>query len=115
MMNKEKVVKKPGLEKILNQIIEGFHPEKVILFGSHAYGEPDRDSDVDLMVIMQTGERAMRKAAEISASIDHPFPIDILVRTPEQIRERIELGDGFIQEIITKGVVLYEAPDQRMG
>ncbi len=102
---------KPEIQKVLRQIIEGFNPRKVILFGSHAYGEPGPDSDVDLLVVMETKERAIRKAGEISGAIEHPFPIDILVRTPEKIRERIEMGDGFVREIMTKGVVLYEAPD----
>jgi len=104
-----RLTKRKALEKVLNQIVGSFHPQKIILFGSRAYGSPDEDSDFDLLVIMETRERSIRKSAEISAAVDHPFPLDILVRTPEQIKQRIALGDGFIQDIMTKGIVLYEA------
>ena len=105
----------PELERIVKQIVEKFHPQKIILFGSWAWGEPSKDSDVDLMVIMETKERSVRKASEILASVDHPFPLDILVRTPEKIQKRLKLGDTFIRKIIDKGIVLYEASDQRVG
>jgi len=99
----------PELERIVKQIVEKFHPQKIILFGSRAYGKADKDSDFDLMIIMETKERVVQTAAKISASIDHPFPLDILVHTPEQIEKRLKLGDSFIKEIVSKGIVLYEA------
>jgi len=106
----------PELERIVEQIVERFHPQKIILFGSQAYGKPSIESDVDLMIIMETKERVVRKAAEISASIDHPFPLDILVYTPSEIEKRLKWGDGLVYDAIKKGIVLYEeSADQRMG
>ena len=62
------------IQKIIQQIVERFSPQKVILFGSYAYGKPTEDSDVDLLVVMQTNENPMHVAGRISAAIDHPFP-----------------------------------------
>ncbi len=64
-----------AIEQIVRGIVEQFHPEKVILFGSYAYSTPDEDSDVDLLVVMETDENPLLTAATISASIDHIFPI----------------------------------------
>lgn len=90
-------------------IVEQFKPTKIILFGSYAYGAPSDDSDVDVLVIMPLEGRCARKSAEILIATDPHFPIDLLVRTPEQIMTRIALGDFFIREIIEKGKVIYEA------
>jgi predicted nucleotidyltransferase len=80
----------PGIQKIVRQIVDRFHPQKVMLFGSYAYGQPTVDSDVDLLVVMETAENPMHMAGLISASIDHPFPIDILVMTPSRLEAHIK-------------------------
>jgi uncharacterized protein len=98
------------IAKLVSEIVEGFQPEKVILFGSFASGKPDRDSDIDLMVIMKTRENTLETAVNIRQSVNHTFPIDIIVRTPRQIKERLRMGDSFIKEVVEKGKVLYEAP-----
>ena len=87
-----------------------FRPQRIILFGSYAYGQPTKDSDVDLLVVMRHRKRNVEKAIEIRSKVDAPFPMDLLVRTPERIQERISLGDFFLREIVNKGKVLYEAP-----
>jgi predicted nucleotidyltransferase len=94
-----------------HQVARKFKPQKIILFGSYAYGKPKQESDVDLLVIMPFEGRESRKATEILIETDPRFPIDLLVRTPDQIKRRLELGDFFIREITQKGKVLYEAPD----
>lgn len=99
------------IERVARQIVDLVHPQKVILFGSHAYGTPTADSDADLMVIVKTGERPLRVAARIAAAIDHPLPLDILVRTPTEIAHRLAARDSFITEVVSKGTVLYEAGD----
>ena len=103
------------IETLSQQIVEKFQPERIILFGSHAYGEPTKDSDVDLLVVLPFEGYPFRKAAEIRCQINPKFPIDFLVRTPDQLRQRLELGDFFIKEIIDRGKVLYEAAHQGMG
>ena len=85
-----------------------FQPEKIILFGSHAYGRPTPDSDVDLMVILPFPGNEISKAAEIRARFDAPFPLDLLVRKPRFIAERLRERDMFIELVMEKGVILYE-------
>lgn len=97
------------IRQYANQIARKFHPDKIILFGSYAYGKPTEDSDVDMLIIMPFEGKGVRKASEILLATDPRFPVDLLVRTPEQIRTRLKLGDFFIREITEKGKVLYEA------
>lgn len=107
------------INRLARHIATIFHPDRIILFGSRAYGTPTNDSDVDLLVVMATNGDVVEKAAEIYVSVDQanvaPFSIDVLVRTPEQIQERIALNDFFIREIVEKGKVLYESADSRVG
>jgi predicted nucleotidyltransferase len=94
---------------IKDRIIEAFNPYQIIVFGSHVYGRPDSDSDVDLLIVMESEERPAQRAAQVSKLLQpRPFPLDILVRTPEEIRQRLEIGDYFIQEVMERGKVLYE-------
>ena len=88
-----------------------FRPEKVVLFGSHAWGKPSPDSDVDLLVVLPFQGKAVRKSVEIRLRLRPPFPVDLLVRTPEKVRERLATGDTFIREILEEGKVLYETDD----
>ena len=91
------------------QVAERFKPERIVLFGSYARGTPHEDSDVDLLVVMRHPGVAWRQAAEITEQIPAPFPLDLLVRSPEQVKERIELEDWFMRDLIAEGKVLYEA------
>jgi uncharacterized protein len=79
------------------------------LFGSYAYGEPTADSDVDLLVVRPFEGHPFRKAAEILNQIRPAFSVDLLVRTAEEIDERLILGDFFLREVVTRGKVLYES------
>lgn len=97
---------------MVKRIAERFRPKRVILFGSHAYGEPDADSDVDLLVIMDTPLRNVEQAVEIRREAALPFPADLLVRAPSEVADRVAQGDCFLRDVITKGEVLYEAPDR---
>jgi predicted nucleotidyltransferase len=99
---------------IVEQIVSQFHPLKVILFGSRAWGKPGPDSDVDLMIIMETQGNPIHMAARISAAVDHPFPLDILVETPRYYAEALAEEDIFETQIADEGLVLYEAKNQRV-
>ena len=86
------------------------HPEQVILFGSHAYGKPNRDSDVDLLLVIKKDSRRARQTVLLKASsaLDpRPFPVDLLVKSKSQIKSRIAQGDFFLQDIMEHGRVLY--------
>ena len=90
-----------------HRVAQRFRPEKIILFGSHAYGEPNADSDVDLLVVMPARNQ-LDQAAKIRIAVPAPFAMDLIVRTPKRMRERLGWGDSFITEIASKGKVLYE-------
>jgi predicted nucleotidyltransferase len=103
---------KKELPRAVERIINALHPEKIILFGSYAHGKPTPDSDVDLLVIWKTDEsRKERHWAVAQHLIPRVFAVDLLVRTPEEIKSGIEKGDFFLREIVTKGKVLYERPN----
>lgn len=98
-----------------SSIVDLFNPDKVILFGSHAAGIATEDSDVDILVIMPFKGKPARMALEILNRLNPKFPIDLIVRTPEQIEDRLAKGDFFIKEIIEKGKVLYEVAGAGVG
>lgn len=103
-----------AIRRFARQVAERFKPEKIILFGSYAYGKPHADSDVDILVIMPTRNQH-DQAVKIRGSVERFFPMDLIIRTPKDIKARLEDGDLFHTEILTKGKVLYEARDARMG
>jgi predicted nucleotidyltransferase len=97
-----------------HQIAEKFHPEKIILFGSRAYGTPHEDSDVDLLVVMPARNES-DQALRIWNALDAPFPMDLIVRTPRNLAWRLEQGDWFLREIVALGKTLYDAHDPRVS
>jgi uncharacterized protein len=105
---KDKVTKS-SIRRYAHRIARQFHPNKIILFGSYAYGKPTEDSDVDILVIMSFKGRNPEKATEIWMETRPKFPIDIMVRKPEEMKKRLAMGDFFLREITEKGEILYEA------
>ena len=105
------MIRRRDIKRVCNQIAREFRPQRIILFGSYAYGQPSPDSDVDLLVIMPLKGRATEQAVEISRRLEHRFPIDLLVRSPEEVRQRLAWNDFFLREATEKGVVMYESTD----
>ena len=102
------MVSREAIQKYADAIAREFCPEKIILFGSHAYGEPTEDSDVDLMVVMPFRGTAHHQAFCIRDRFEHPgFPMDLLVRSPREMKRRLAMGDFFIREILDRGSLLY--------
>ena len=97
-----------NLTNIITQIIRKFNPDKIILFGSFAYGNPDDNSDIDLLLIMDYKGSARKKATEVLQSIDYHYPLDLMVRQMAIVQHRIQKGDFFLKEIMEKGKVLYD-------
>jgi predicted nucleotidyltransferase len=97
------------IEEFGRKIGEEFGAERVILFGSYARGNASADSDVDILVIGPFKGRSVDRSVEIRMKLRPGFPMDLLVRTPEKVRERTEMGDSFMREILDQGKVLYEA------
>src|SRR2546426_2036798 len=103
-------ISRAAIRKLARQIAQRFQPDKIILFGSYAYGKPHPDSDVDLLVVMPA-KNMINQAVRILKALDYDFPLDLIVRTPEFLRWRLKEGDWFLREIMEKGKVLYEKTD----
>jgi predicted nucleotidyltransferase len=100
------------LDKIVKQVVADYQPEKIILFGSYAYGKPSADSDLDLLIIKKTAERFIDRWTKVRKIVSDPersIPFEPLILTPRELEERLARGDQFMEEIMTKGVVLYAA------
>jgi len=109
-----KIISIEWVKEKANAIVNKYNPEKIILFGSMANGLPTQDSDADILVILKTDKPTFEMGVEIAMSFKHDFPIDIIVKTPEEIANRMEIGDSFIQNIIHEGIVLYERDTKGM-
>jgi predicted nucleotidyltransferase len=103
-----------AIRRYARRIAERFHPEKIILFGSYAYGTPHVESDVDLLVIMPA-RNEIDQAIRIKRAFEHPFELDLIVQTPRKIERRLKDEDWFVREIMQKGKVIYEAPNGTLG
>jgi len=102
---------KPVISEIVEKLKSEYKPLKIILFGSYAYGNPVEDSDIDLLILKDTGKRGVDRFVEVKRIIYNPnrrVPVSPLVYTPAELEERLRIGDDFIKEILQKGVVLYE-------
>jgi uncharacterized protein len=102
-----------AIRRFARDVVERFHPEKIILFGSYAYGQPHADSDVDILVVMPAKNR-IDQAHRIRSTLLPPFPTDLIVRRPEDLAD-LETAGSFMREIITQGKVLYESRDAAVG
>jgi predicted nucleotidyltransferase len=96
------------LRRIVERLKNEYHPHKIILFGSLAEGKIDENSDIDLVVVKQTKKNPWERMKEVDYLIEHKVPVELLVYTPQEIKERVEINDFFVKEILKKGKVLYE-------
>jgi predicted nucleotidyltransferase len=103
-----------AIRHFARRIAERFQPEKIILFGSYAYGTPHAESDVDLLVVMPASD-VVNMAIRISLAFEWPFSLDLIVRTPRYMERELRDGDWFLREIVDKGIVLYEAKNSDVG
>lgn len=109
---KLKKISAKHIQAVIEQITSTYDPEKIILFGSYAYGKPNAWSDLDLLVIMDAPKGEVETALAMRKMLPpYPFSIDILVRSAKTIEKRKALGDGFLQEITQQGKVVYERID----
>ena len=99
------------IDALAQQIADKINPQRIILFGSYARGKPRPESDVDLLVVMDTGLRETEQALQICQQLDYLFGLDLLVITPKRLTERLGWGDSFLHQIIEHGKVLYESSD----
>ena len=102
-----------AIRRFARQIAERFHPDKIVLFGSYAYGKPHQESDVDLLVIMPAASETSQ-AIRITLTFERPFPLDLIVRTPHRLCQALADGNWFLREVMDKGKVLYEKGNQSL-
>lgn len=96
------------IQEITDKIVKKYHPEKIILFGSYAWGKPNKDSDVDFFIIKET-ENTREVAQDIRRSFfSFLFPFDLVIYTPEQFSKWKKLREPFLKKIIDQGKLLYE-------
>jgi predicted nucleotidyltransferase len=112
--NRDGLVTKAVIGRLVRDIAERFRPDRIILFGSYAYGQPDRDSDIDLLVTMPA-RNEIDLALRIEQTVDPPFSIDVVVRTPKNMQWRLEDGDWFLREVVARGKVVYEKDHRGVG
>lgn len=97
------------IKRITKQIVKKYKPEKIILFGSYAWGKPTEDSDVDLFIIKNTQKKKISRMYEVYKLLwNKRLPLDVLVYNPREVKERLSLGDFFIDDIIKNGKLIYE-------
>ena len=116
-INKRKRIPMKTIRAIAKHIAKKFDPEQIILFGSHAYGNPTAWSDVDLLIVIDMPKgKEFEKSLEVGRSLPSlTFGLDIVVRSRKDIERRKKLGDWFLVEVTEKGKVLYERSNRRMG
>ncbi len=103
------------IRQVSDEIARRFQPERIILFGSYAYGTPTEDSDVDLLVVMPLPEKGRGRASDIRLHLDVSFPLDLVVCDPEYLEQRLGMNDFFLREISEKGRVVYAADHAAVG
>ena len=98
------------IQRFAADVAREFLPERVILFGSYAMGNAGTESDVDLLVVMQGDVSGVRVAVDIFTRLKPTLPVELVVRSSRQSKERLALNDLFLKEIISTGKELYAAP-----
>jgi uncharacterized protein len=109
------MVKSAEINRFVGEVARAFKPERVVLFGSYARGDATADSDVDLLVIMEHDQRNIEQALAITRRVDRSFPLDLIVRTPQETRRRLHQHDMFLTSVLNEGKTLYARGRERVG
>lgn len=108
-MNKAEII-----DAVAKKIETQYNPQKIILFGSYAWGDPEEDSDLDLFVVKDTDDKPRKRALQVRRILDEEnslIGLDILVYTPEELSRRMSIGDTFLSRILSEGKVLHEGTE----
>lgn len=102
-------IKQTKIKSLIFKIVSEYNPERVYLFGSYAWGNPTSDSDIDLFIVKNTIKSQRKRRRELrSLLFGSGVPFDLFIYTPDEINERLKIGDFFIKDIVSKGKILYE-------
>jgi predicted nucleotidyltransferase len=97
------------VDDVVHRLVTQFSPLKIILFGSHAIGNPTDDSDLDFLIVMPDGTDRRQSAIEMHRHLrDLPMPKDLIVTTPQEIARRGQMIGSILQPALAEGKVLYE-------
>lgn len=106
-MSKQEIEKE--IQNLTQKIVKEYQPEKIILFGSHAWGKPDKSSDLDFFIVKNSKKERRFRATDVERIItSRNIATDILVYTPSEVKKRLNLGDFFVKRIFNEGNLLYE-------
>ena len=108
-IDKRKRIPQKAVNQVVEQIVKNFKPQKIILFGSYACGNPHPESDLDLLVIIDTPLKEGKLSLEIRRNLGVMFGLDLIVYKPQHLKDRMEMGDWFLRDILKEGKVLYES------
>lgn len=108
-IDKRKRIPQEAIDQVVEQIVEKFKPQKIILFGSYARGNPRPESDVDMLVVMKTSDKGGKQSLEMRRHLGVMFGLDLIVYTEQRLKERVDMGDWFLRDVLKEGKVLYEA------
>lgn len=98
------------IQQFVDELVAKFKPRKVVLFGSHAYGQPNEHSDVDILVIRDECSHPVKESVRMRMALPPTrFPLDLIVRSSDVVEHRLNRGDTFLSEILTRGRVMHEA------
>jgi len=102
------------VQEIVKRIVDAVRPDQIVLFGSYAYGIPDKESDIDILVIMETDRPRHKRSVILNKVLAGLLiPKDLVVYTPKEVDEWKEVPQAFITQILKKGVILYDKNKKR--
>ena len=113
---KAKGAAQEAILRMVDKIRAGYDPERIILFGSYAYGEPTEDSDIDLFIVKDDPRPPIDRRLAVKRLLreeNRVYSLQVLVYRPGEVKERLARGDDFLQEIMSAGEELYAAPSRR--
>ena len=99
------------IKQLVEIIRDKYKPEMIILYGSYAWGNPTRHSDIDLFIVKNTRRTWVDRFVKVKEIIFDPkrgIPVSPCVYTPQEVRERMQMGDQFVKEIFSRGITLFE-------
>jgi predicted nucleotidyltransferase len=108
-IDKRKRIPQKAIDQVVEQIVEKFKPQKIILFGSYARGNPRPESDVDLLVVTKNRTKKTQQSLEMRRHLGVMFGLDLVVYTSKRLKERVDMGDWFLRDVLKEGKVLYES------
>ncbi|HEV8377204.1 MAG TPA: nucleotidyltransferase domain-containing protein [Tepidisphaeraceae bacterium] len=109
------MVDRKSIQTFVDGVAERFRPQKIILFGSYANGKPSADSDVDLLIVKNHRGPGHELATRIRQAVEVSFPMDLLVRSPAELRKSVREDDWFIIDLLENGITLYDAANRAVG